>query len=241
MARGYCLLIDYGADVESLRHVHIVEVLHHCHRLPHTQPFGGKAGKYVCLRVLRQGHEGLCVAYSLLHQHSYVASVAVNHHCVGVAEQLIEPFATFLVALYYLHVHVVGHRECRSHRGLASAHYYNVLHVGIMFLTRHLSYIRYILACSHEVGEVHVAQLVVTARNDGIAATFYRHYVVRIVGTAKFSQWLVEYLARLAQLNSEHHQRSSVHVPPLSHPAHLQSIYDVLCGKNLRINQRVDT
>ena len=78
-----------------------------------------------------------------------------------------------------------------------------------------------VVAGGHEVGEVVEFQLVVTARDDGIAASLDGYHMVGVVRTADVLERFVENLAALTQFDAEHHECSVVHIPALAHPTHL--------------------
>ena len=67
-----------------------------------------------------------------------------------------------------------------------------------MLLAHNLADIWDVVAGGHEVGEVVEFQFVVTARDDGIAATLDGYHVVWIVRTADALEWFVQYLASFA-------------------------------------------
>ena len=110
-----------------------------------------------------------------------------------------------------------------------------------MFLTYNLADVGNVVAGGHEVGEVVEFQLIVTTRDDGIAASLDGYHVVRVVGTADVLERLVEDFASLTQLDAEHHEGAVVHIPALAHPTHLESIVDIYGSKHLWIDELADT
>ena len=117
-----------------------------------------------------------------------------------------------------LTLHVFWHFLHRSHGSATATHDHHVLHIYIMFLSHNLADVRDIVASGHEVGEVVELQLVVTTRDDGLAATLDGYYMVRVVGTADVLEWLVEYLASLTQLDAQHDERTIVDNPNAAVP-----------------------
>ena len=109
-----------------------------------------------------------------------------------------------------------------------------------MFLADDLADVGDILLRGHEVGQVIAFQFIVTTWDDRLALAFDGHHMVRIIGTAEVFQRLVEYLARLPQLDAKHHQCSVVHIPALTDPRHAQSVDDVTCREHLRIDELVN-
>ena len=57
MAGSNHFFIDNCADVKTLCHTNIVDVLHFCHRLFHSHTFGGETGKDIRFRVAGQGYK----------------------------------------------------------------------------------------------------------------------------------------------------------------------------------------
>ena len=145
----------------------------------------------------------------------------MNHHCVGLAEQLVQALAAVGVNLDDLGVHIVGHRESGSHGRLATTHDDDVVHILIVLLAHNLADIGDILAGGHEIGQVVELQLVQTARDNRVAASLDGHHMIGVVGTAEVFQGLVENLAALAQLDAQQDEGAVVHIPALAHPRQL--------------------
>ena len=240
VAGGDDLLVDDGADVQTLCHAHIVDVLHRRHGLAHTHALGCETSQDVGLGVACERHKRLCVLYSLVDEERNVASVAVDDEHARVVYDVVQAVAPCLVGLDDLHVHIFGHGLHRSHRRCSATHDHDVLDVNIMFLAHNLADVRDILFCRHEIGEVIELQRVVTARYDGVGSAFYGHHMIGVVGSAEVFKWLVQDLATFAQLDAEHHERPVVNVPPLSHPRHLKTVVYVFTGQKLRVDERTD-
>ena len=107
-----------------------------------------------------------------------------------------------------------------------------------MLLAYYLAYVGYKLAGGHEVSHVVHLQTVVTTRNDGFAQTLDGYYVIRVFRSANVAHGAVENGARLAQLDAKHDECSTVNVPTLAHPRHLESVVDINGCKHLRIDDR---
>lgn len=179
------------------------------------------------------------VAYALLREQREVAAVAVNDKHI-LAQALVQLLAAHGVFFYNLGVHIFGHYLHCSHGSVATSHHHDVLHVNVMLFTYYLTYIRNVVFRGHEVGQVEELQLVVAARYDGFVAPLDGHYMVGVVGPADVFERLVKYGARLSELNAQHDERSSVHIPALSDPRHLQSVDDIFGSQHLRIDDAVD-
>ena len=82
-------------------------------------------------------------------------------------------------------------------------------------------------------------QLVVATWDDSIHAALYRHHMIRVIGAAQHFERLVENLAVVAKLYSQHYQGAAMHVPSLAHPRHLQAIDYLPCRQYLRIDEHV--
>ena len=159
------------------------------------------------------------------------------HHRVVAIEQFVEPFAARLVQLNDLQIHVVGCSLSHADSRLSAAHYNDVLHVGIVFLARDFTNIWDVLASGHEVGDVVHMQLVVTTWYQRVVVALDGHHVIRVVGAAELFQRLVQYLARLTQLDAQHDECAPVNVPALTYPRHLQAVGDVNSCQYLRVDE----
>ena len=109
-----------------------------------------------------------------------------------------------------------------------------------MLLAHNLADVWDIVAGSHEVSQVVELQFIITARDDGFAASLDGHHMVRVVGTADVLERLIENFAGFAQFDTQHDEGAIVHIPSLAHPTHLQSVVDIHSGQHLRIDQLVD-
>ena len=158
-----------------------------------------------------------------------------------VIEDVVEVFATALVYLDDLALHVLGHLLDGSHGGASTAHDHHVLDIYVVFLAHDLADVGDVVARGHEVGEVVELQLVVAARDDGLASSLDGYHMVGVVGAADVLEGLVQYLASLAQLDAQHDECAVVYVPALAHPTHLQSVVDIDGGKHFGVNQLADT
>lgn len=90
VARRNRLLVDDCADIQTLSHAHVVDVLYHSHRLAHTHALRRKAGEDISLGVARESHERLRVLDAFLDEQREVASVAVDDECLLVLEKGVE-------------------------------------------------------------------------------------------------------------------------------------------------------
>ena len=80
MAGGNHLLVDYRADVKTLRHAYIINVFYFCHCFIHTHTFGGKAGEDVRFGVSGQCHKSFCVFETFFDEQVHIAAVSVDNH-----------------------------------------------------------------------------------------------------------------------------------------------------------------
>ena len=110
-----------------------------------------------------------------------------------------------------------------------------------MFLAHDFAYVRNELAGCHEVSHVVLLQTIVTSRDDGFALALDGNDVIGVFRTANFTHWTVEYGARLAQLDTKHDKRSTMNIPSLAHPRHLQAVVNVGSCEHLRIDYRADS
>ena len=78
VAGGYRLLVDDGADVQTLSHTYVVDVLDHCHRLAHSHSLGCKTSEDISLSITGERHESLRILYALFDKKREVASVTVD-------------------------------------------------------------------------------------------------------------------------------------------------------------------
>ena len=164
----------------------------------------------------------------------------MDDESVGIVEGIVEILAALLAHLYNLALHVFRHLLHGSHGCAAATHNHHVLHIYIMFLAHNLADVGNVVAGGHEVGEVVEFQLVVTARDDGIAASLDGYHMVGVVRTADVLERFVENLAALTQFDAEHHECSVVYIPALAHPTHLQSVVDIHGSQHFRVNQFAD-
>ena len=173
-------------------------------------------------------------------QQCQVASVSVNDEGAIVVEHLVELCAALFAGFDNLNIQIIGHGFHSAYGGASSTHNHHVFHIDIMFLTHDFAHVGNVLPRGHDVNHVVELQFVVTTRDDGVAVAFDSHHMIRVVGAADVLEWLVEHLARFAQLDAQHHQSTIVHVPALAHPAHLQSVDNIGSGQHFRIDNGVD-
>ena len=178
-------LIDDGTDVESFRHTDVVEVFNKGNRLSHSQTLGCETSQDICLGILSKSHKSLGIFYSFLHEQSQITSISMYHHAVGITEQGVEFLTSLFILFDDFHIHIVRHCERYPHCCLSSSHDDTVLHVGVVFLTHNLAYIRNILLGGHEVGKVTIMQFVITTGDDGFSSTFQCHNMIGVIGTAE--------------------------------------------------------
>ena len=105
-----------------------------------------------------------------------------------------------------------------------------------MFLADDFAYVWNELAGCHEVSHVVLLQTIVTSRDDGFALALDGYDVIRVFRSANVAHGAVENGARLAQLDAKHDECSTMNVPTLAHPRHLESVVDVNGCKHLRID-----
>ena len=109
-----------------------------------------------------------------------------------------------------------------------------------MLLANNLADVGNVVLRCHEIDQVVDLQHVQTAGNDGFVAALDGYYVVGIVWAAQILQRLVQYLGLVAQLDTQQHQCTVMHIPALAYPRHLQTIDNVDGSKHLRVHQRVN-
>ena len=110
-----------------------------------------------------------------------------------------------------------------------------------MFLADDFAYVWNELAGCHEVSHVVHLQTIVTSRDDGFALALDGYDVIGVFRTADVAHRAVEYRTRLTQLDTKHDKRSTVNVPTLAHPRHLESVVYVCGCEHLWIDYRADS
>ena len=148
------LLIDNGADVKTLCHLYIVQILYHGDRLAHTHSLGSQTGKDVGLGIVCECNKGLRILNAFVLQKTQITAITMDNHRINFVEKLVKTLATLLINFYDFDIHIFGSSQCYTHRGLAASHNDYVLHVGIVLLAGNLMDIWNVLTCSHKVSNI---------------------------------------------------------------------------------------
>ena len=137
------------------------------------------------------------------------------------------------VLLNDFQVHIVWSDFGHSDGGTSSTHDNDILDISIMLLAGYLADVGDILPCGHEIGEIVVLQYVIATRDKRLSFALDGHHMVRVIRSAQVFQGLVQYLASFAQLDTKHDEVTSMQVPALSYPRHLEAVGNVSCCKHL--------